>query len=127
MPRFLLFVLSAFAVAVSGYIWFLPQVFYDNTPGVAMMGPFSLHFMRDVALAYLAGGLILVWGALRYDRRLALAGGLWFAFHALYHVGIWLHRGLPFDIITASDFAGVIVPAALAVWAATRLTTQPAR
>ncbi|MEP0070344.1 hypothetical protein [Pyruvatibacter sp.] len=122
MARTLLYILAGYAIIISGYIWFLPQMFYDNTPGVAMMGPFSLHFMRDVSLAYLAGGLILFWGALRHDQRLALAGGLWFAFHALYHFGIFINRGLPFDIITASDFAGVIVPATLAIWAARRLT-----
>lgn len=121
MPRIILALSAVYAFAISGYIWFLPQMFYDNTPGVAMMGPFSLHFMRDVSLAYLAGGVILTWGALRRDHRLALAGGLWFALHGIYHIGIWINRGLPFDIITASDFAGVVVPATLAIWAASRL------
>jgi len=121
MTRTLLYVLAGYALLVAGYIWFLPQQFYDNTPGVAMMGPFSIHFMKDVALAYLAGGLILAWAARTGDQRLAYAGAMWFAFHGLYHVSIWVHRGLPFDIITASDFLGVVTPAALAVWAASRL------
>lgn len=125
MPRILLFIAAAYALMISGYIWFLPQQFYDNTPGVAMMGPFSLHFMKDVSLAYLAGGLILIWGAREYDRRLALAGGMWLAFHAIYHVALWFGRGLPFDIIAASDFSGVVIPAALTIWAATRLTPKP--
>ena len=125
MARILLFVLAGYAALISGYIWFLPQIFYDNTPGVAMMGPFSLHFMRDVSLAYLAGAVILAWGALRHDTRLALAGSLWVAFHAVYHVAIWVNRGLPFDIIAASDFAGIILPAALAIWTAARLNAQP--
>lgn len=126
MARTLLFIVAGYAVLIAGYIWFLPQAFYDNTPGVAMMGPLSLHFMRDVSLAFLSGGVILIWGALRHDQRLALAGSLWLAFHAIYHVGIWINRGLPFDIIFASDFAGVIIPAAVAVWAARRLGSQPA-
>jgi len=125
MARILLFVLAGYAVLISGYIWFLPQTFYDNTPGVSMMGPLSLHFMRDVSLAYLAGGLLLIWGALRQDQRLALAGALWFAFHGLYHFAIFFNRGMPFDIVTASDFAGVIIPAALAVWAARQLPASP--
>jgi len=124
MARTLLYVLAGYALLISGYIWFLPQTFYDTTPGVAMMGPLSLHFMRDVSLAYLAGGLILVWGAVRYDYRLALAGGLWFALHGVFHIGIWMQRGAPFDSIAASDFAGVVTPAALAIWAAVRLKSR---
>ena len=124
MARTLLYVLAGYALLISGYIWFLPQTFYDNTPGVAMMGPFSIHFMKDVSLAYLAGGLILAWAARTGDQRLGYAGAMWFSFHGLFHIWIWIHRGLPFDIIAASDFVGVVTPAALAVWAASRLPSQ---
>ena len=120
MPRIIVAAGAVYAFLIALYIWFLPVQFYENTPGVAMMGPFSIHFMRDVALAYLAGALILAWALRAHDRRLAIAGAVWFVLHGLFHIQIWLMRGVPFDIITASDFAGVILPAALLVWAASR-------
>ncbi|MCB9972649.1 MAG: hypothetical protein H6847_14155 [Hyphomonas sp.] len=87
-----------------------------------MMGPFSVHFIRDVGLAYLAGGAILITGGALADRRLALAGALWFVLHALFHLQIWVHRGLPFDHIFWFDLFAVIAPSFLALVSGLKLT-----
>lgn len=99
-----------------------PHGFYDRTPGLAMMGPYSVHFIRDVGLAFFAAGTATLAGAWLFDRRFALAGASWPCLHALFHLQIWSHRGFPFDGIAAFDLSLVIAPAILAVVLAGRLT-----
>ncbi len=118
MKRGILMAIGVLSVLTFAYIWFAPQSFYDNTPGLSMMGPFSIHFIRDVALAFLVSGGAMLWGAQKRLRPVALAGAAWPFLHALFHVQIWGVRGFPFDFIAGFDFAAVIVPAALGVWAA---------
>jgi len=102
-------------------IYSAPQFFYDSIPGLDLMGPFNIHFIRDVGLAYLAGGIVLVAGGTLNDRRVALAGVLWFFLHGLFHMQIWIHRGLPFDDIFWFDFFAVISPSFLALLASLKL------
>ena len=99
-----------------------PHGFYERTPGLAMMGPYSVHFIRDVGLAFVASGVATTFGARGRNRNLALAGAGWPFLHALFHFQIWSHRGFPFDAIAAFDFIAVIAPAFLAVALAWRLT-----
>ncbi|MBC7636398.1 MAG: hypothetical protein H7251_12425 [Acetobacteraceae bacterium] len=99
-----------------------PPGFYDRTPGLVMMGPYSVHFIRDVGLAFIAAGTATVVGAWQYNRRLALAGAGWPFLHTLFHLQIWSHRGFPIDGIAAFDFIAVIAPAFLAVMLAARLS-----
>ncbi len=122
MKRVILIAIAAISILTASYIWFLPNTFYENTPGLSLMGPFSIHFMRDVALAFLACGFILAWGAWRLNREVAVAGATWLAFHSLFHVQIWGMRGFPFDSIFAFDLVAVIAPGLLAFWAAWGLT-----
>ncbi|MBB6229530.1 hypothetical protein FHS79_003733 [Polymorphobacter multimanifer] len=82
-----------------GTIFAGPHGFYDRTPGLAMIGPYSMHFIRDVGLAFVAGGATLAIGAWLRNRSLALAGTAWPVLHALFHIQIWAHRGLAFDAI----------------------------
>lgn len=89
---------------------------YETTPGVAGTGPFNPHFVADVGAAYLVGGLALLARAVRPEYwAAAMAGALFFAAHAAIHlVGIIAgdthHAGF--------ELALVVVPAALALWAA---------
>ena len=86
-----------------------------------MMGPYSVHFIRDVGLAFVAAGLATTFGAWRRNRNLAFAGTGWPFLHALFHIQIWSHRGFPFDSIAAFDFIAVIAPAFFAVMLAAKL------
>lgn len=108
-------------VATGVSIFADPQGFYDRTPGLAMMGPYSVHFIRDVGLAFIAAGTATVVGAWQCNRQLALAGAGWPFLHALFHLQIWSHRGFPFDAIAAFDVIAVIAPAFLAVILAAKL------
>jgi hypothetical protein len=89
---------------------------YDSIPGVAHTGPYNPHFVADIGAAYLAASLALVARAWRPRYwPAALAGAGFLAMHALIHVAdLTLQRST--DPLT--DIAAVIVPSALALWAA---------
>lgn len=122
MFRIILLVLGAIAMLTGVYIFFLPNAFYENTPGVSMMGPFNLHFIKDVGLAFFGSGGAMIWGALNHNRAVAMAGATWPFLHALFHIQIWAGRGFPFDYIFRFDLGFVILPACLGVLAAYRLS-----
>tara|TARA_R110002072_G_scaffold4566_3_gene31862 strand:- start:51 stop:437 length:387 start_codon:yes stop_codon:yes gene_type:complete len=126
MWRVILFVIAALNFALAAYMWFAPLAWYDGTPGVAMMGPFNLHFIRDVALAYLTSAAALSWGAWKRDIAAAVFGAAWPCFHALFHIWIWLGRGVPFDQIALVNLLGIQIPAWLALAAALSFTERRA-
>lgn len=118
---FILLAIGSVSALTGLYIFAAPLAFYDAVPGLNLMGPFSVHFIRDVGLAYLAGGAVLIASGALQDRRLALAGALWFVLHALFHLQIWVHRGLPFDHIFWFDLFAVIAPSFLALLSGLKL------
>lgn len=124
MARYILFAIAGISILTGFYIFFAPQRFYDITPGLTMMGPFSIHFIRDVALAFLASGGAMGWGAWKFNNAVAIAGASWPTLHALFHVQIWMARGFPFDSIFAFDVVAVIIPAFAALYAAIKLAPK---
>jgi hypothetical protein len=101
------------------FIFADPMRFYEIVPGLKLMGPFNMHFIRDVGLAFVASGGALAWGARVSAQRLVYAGLAWPSLHALFHIQIWGHRGFPLDGIFAFDLVAVIAPpllALLAMW-----------
>lgn len=119
--RLIILALGGISVLTGVVIFAAPQAFYDAVPGLDLMGPFNGHFIRDVGLAYLAGGIVLVPAGRLADRRLALAGTLWFCLHALFHIEIWVHRRWPIDDIFRFDLLAVIAPGSLALWASLKI------
>ena len=118
MSRNTLFVIAVLNLLTAFVIFFAPQTFYDLTPGLDLMGPFSIHFIRDVALAFLASAGAMAWGAWHRERNVAISGAAWPFLHALFHIQIWGMRGFPFDFIFFFDVGAVIVPAFVAGYAA---------
>ncbi|HLH47771.1 MAG TPA: hypothetical protein VKV96_00410 [Roseiarcus sp.] len=102
-----------------------PHRWYESVPGVAATGPFNHHFVVDIALAYLASGAGMAAG-FKTGRGLAafaLAGALWPALHALFHIAGWLSDGFPTDAPNAAaQVVGVVfigfVGLGLALWRA---------
>jgi hypothetical protein len=89
---------------------------YDSVPGLAHTGPYNPHFVADIGAAYLVASLALIARAWRPRYwPAAIAGAGFMAAHALIHVAdLSLQRsGDP-----RVDVGLVIVPAALALWAA---------
>lgn len=121
MMRAVLILLGIIHFISGPVIFFAPQFFYDSIPGLADMGPFNLHFIRDIGLAFAASGGAVVWGALKYNRSVAMAGAVWPILHGLFHIQIWGHRGFPFDHIAIFDFIAVIFPAIIMMYLASKL------
>lgn len=127
MTRGLLLVIGALWVTTGIVIFADPQGFYGTTPGLALMGPYNSHFIRDVGLAFLASGIATCAGSWRRERGLTLAGTAWPFLHALFHIQIWSHRGFPLDGVAAFDMWAIIGPTLLAAALAWRTgTANPA-
>ena len=115
---------SAWAVPGTVYaLWLLagtsifvaPAQFHAFTPGVALFGPFNAHFIRDVGLVYVASGLVGLYGLRSGSVPVAVAAALWSCLHAVFHLHVWIDRGLPLDGIFLFDLSFVIVPPFLVV------------
>ncbi|MEO9461211.1 MAG: hypothetical protein ABJ242_00620 [Marinomonas sp.] len=115
MLRLTLFLLAGYFSLSGALIFAFPVQFYEMTPGLAEMGPYNLHFIKDVSFAFLASGAGLFYGSHHQKRDLACLAAAWPFMHALFHLQIWGHRGFPFDLIWLSDFLGVVLPGLLAI------------
>ena len=112
--------LGLYYTAMGIYILFAPIYFYQTTPGVAMMGPYNAHFIRDVSFALLASGVALQLGAIQSTKSTVIVGSLWPFMHALFHITIWVGRDFIVDHVSVSDFVGVIIPGFLIMLLAIR-------
>lgn len=127
MWRPILLLIAALHFANALAMWFAPHAWYEAVPGVAMMGPFNLHFVRDIALAFGMSAGALAYGAARLDRTAAVCGAAWPCLHALFHIWIWFGRGLPLDEIARVNLTGIQIPAWLALAAALNFTRKEIR
>ncbi|NND67701.1 MAG: hypothetical protein HKN19_08950 [Halioglobus sp.] len=124
MQRHIIILLAVSHLLTGVVVFVAPQWFYDTVPGVAQMGPFNLHFIRDAGLAYAACGILLALGWQRRDYLVCMAGCTWICFHALYHAQMWVARGMPADLVAWVNLFGIQVPAwlplilALTLWRA---------
>lgn len=114
--------LSLYFFLTGCYLLLAPMHFYQNVPGVSAMGPFNLHFIRDVGLVFMASGGAMTWGITKRVKSTLVAGAAWPFLHALFHIQIWAGmRGFAMDFITLSDFVAVIVPGLVAMYGALKL------
>ena len=86
--QLLLIVAGVAAIANGAFMLVKPLDWYVFIPTVVTTGPPNAHFIRDIGLAYLGSGLILVYAAgnpmLRW--RAAIVGGLWLTLHGALHI-----------------------------------------
>ena len=116
MQRRLAGVLGAFHAANGLAMLCAGSTWWTRVPGAAETGPFNPHLVQDVGAAFLAAGLALGLRAWRPNYwPAALAGSLFLVGHATIHL-IMLASG--HDHHPGADLAGVILPAALAVYSA---------
>ena len=118
MWKYLLFVIGIWHLGTAIYMWFAPQLWYVQTPGVAMMGLFNLHFIRDIALVFALSGAAMVLGVIRGNPTAVWFGAGWPALHAVFHIWIWTARGVPLDQVALVNLIGIQLPALLALTAA---------
>jgi hypothetical protein len=124
MQRIILVGVGGLSIGTAAYIWAATQHWYDGVPGVALTGPLNFHFAKDVALAYLASGTTLVWAGLKHDKSAGICGASWPVLHAMLHIWIWVHRGIPLDVIALTNLIGIQLPAFLAFFAAINTQTE---
>lgn len=93
-----------------------PEGWYWAIPGVPDRGPFNQHFVRDIGIVYALTGIGLILGAVQPGQRVGYwwAPALWLVGHALFH--IWeVLAGICGPASLLQDFAGVMLPALIAV------------
>lgn len=106
-------------------IFVAPVQFHALTPGVALFGPFNAHFIRNTGLVYVASGLVGLHGVRSGSVPVGVAAALWSCLHALFHLHVWIDRGLPLDGIFLFDLSFVIVPPFLVVLVLLTNRSQP--
>lgn len=125
MIKTVLYILAAYFFLTGVYIFLAPETFYRLTPGLAEMGPYNFHFIRDVALTFFASGGAIAFGASSGNRPVVIAGAAWPFMHALFHLQIWGHRGFPLDQVWLVDTLAVILPGLLVLVLAMRWKLPP--
>lgn len=93
-----------------------PQSWYQTIEGVPNTGPYNVHFVRDIGMAYLTQAVLLFWAAWRIERAfpLVLAVALFLGLHALLHFWDIAEERLPVSHLLI-DLPGVFLPAVLAL------------
>ncbi|WP_217983738.1 hypothetical protein [Sphingopyxis sp. GW247-27LB] len=88
LAQLLLLVAAVTCIANGLFMLARPLDWYVFVPTVVTTGPPNAHFIRDIGLAYLGSGLILLYAAANPIRRwrAALVGGLWLTLHGLLHI-----------------------------------------
>lgn len=106
-------ILNALVMLASSERWFAAVAHHA--------GAFNVHLVRDVAFAYAATGLALLWAAFRPALRgpLCAVAGAFLLLHALGHVFETATGALP-PAHWLEDAPGVYLPALVVVWIALR-------
>ena len=88
LVQLLLLIAAVTTIANGIFMLARPLDWYVFVPTVITTGPPNAHFIRDIGLAYIGSGLILLYAAANPVRRwrAAVVGGLWLTFHGLLHI-----------------------------------------
>ncbi len=118
LAQLLVALIALFSLANGAFMLVDPFGWYQAVGTVKFTGPPNQHFIRDIALAYLASGAILAFAVPNLATRwlAAFAGSLWLGAHGILHV--WeFATGVCAPGIFWQDAPGVLGPPLL-VWAA---------
>ncbi|HEX2811620.1 MAG TPA: hypothetical protein VHO04_02965 [Sphingopyxis sp.] len=88
LVQLLLLVAAVTTIANGVFMLVRPLDWYVFIPTVVTTGPPNAHFIRDIGLAYLGSGLILLYATANpvVRWRAAVVGGLWLALHGALHI-----------------------------------------
>jgi hypothetical protein len=88
LTQLLLLIAAVTTIANGLFMLVNPLDWYVFVPTVVTTGPPNAHFIRDIGLAYLGSGLILLYATANPARhwRAAVVGGVWLTFHGLLHI-----------------------------------------
>jgi len=105
---------------------FAPRTFYDDFPFIAhwveRLPPYNEHLVSDVGGLYLGFAVILGWAAWKLQRDLVLAVSAGFltvaALHLAFHASHLEGFGTVDGIAEIAALASLLLPPAIAIWAA---------
>lgn len=103
-----------------------PELWYQTTPGASATGPFNIHFVRDIGIAFFGAGLGLMVGV--SQGKLANPGTAWIALvflggHGLLHVYEMAAMSMSLTEV-ARDFLLIALPAVIAVFCLWQITLR---
>lgn len=106
-----------------------PMTWYELTPGASDSGPFNVHFVRDIGIAFTAAGAglwLAVGNAAWKPASAAIVAMIFLGGHGILHfVEMFAHH---LDLGAAlRDAALIVIPAAIAVWWAVREVQRAGR
>ena len=113
MIRAVFFGASAYFAATGLFLLIAPELFYLRMPGVNATGPYNVHFLRDVGLAFAVSAGVVAWGAATESRPLTTAGALWPAAHGAFHLQLWTAGGCGLDPVSLIELATIVLPSFL--------------
>jgi len=122
MAKIILSVIAVIYGVNALIMWFAPEFWYETTPGVSMMGPFNLHFVRDIALIFLLAAGAFAWTVRNNSQTVGFVGASWPCMHALFHIQIWIARGIPLDEVAFVNLVGIQLPAWTALYIVYKMT-----
>lgn len=88
LVQLLLLIAAVTTIANGAFMLVKPLDWYVFIPTLVTTGPPNAHFIRDIGLAYLGSGAILLYAAANPIARwrAAVVGGLWLTLHGLLHI-----------------------------------------
>jgi len=72
-------------------------------------------------------GAALLWGVHKGHPQVAVCGAAWPCLHASLQIQMWLARGLPLDLVAATNLLAIQLPAWLALGLAIRHAREKRR
>jgi hypothetical protein len=116
MARILAWLQAALLSANGLAMLFAGLAWYGAVPGVTATGPYNPHFVRDIGAAYLVAGLGHAAFALRPRQAwpALVAAAAFLTLHAAIHLFDAACGTRPLQDV-ARDFAGVFLPALIAL------------
>lgn len=85
----LLYVVGLGSTANALWMLVAPEIWFNHLPAaVPDFGPYNVHFVRDVGIAYLTVGIGLLWGASNHAARfpVTVLAAVFFTGHAAVHL-----------------------------------------
>lgn len=96
-----------------------PMAWYELTPGASATGPFNVHFVRDIGIAFIAAGAglwLAVSGVRWKSASTAVVAMIFIGGHAVLHFVEMFAHHLALDA-ALRDAALIVLPAAIAaIW-----------
>ena len=116
VKRWISGLLAAMAIGNGLFMLIAGKQWYLTAPGASDTGPYNFHFVADIGVGFLVAGAGLAARAWRPQYWPAALTGAAFLFgHGLIHVAGLLGGHAHYVIM---EWTGIILPAALSLWAA---------